>query len=404
KGARKKYSAQLRAFALTLNFYSAKAYKNFFDPCHMLKLVRNTLGDKRELRYKGKGIFWDNIVSLQKLQEDEDLLCATKLKKKHIMYHKSRMNVKLAAQTLSESVSAALTFCQECVPGPFKHPDKTALFCQTFNDAFDILNVRNCTNVCVLDSPRKTGFLGFIVCLTNLFELFSVLKEKGISYLLTYKLNQDHLEIFFSALRSKGGFNDNPDARQFQSSYKKLLVRHEIQASENGNCAINDVQMLFVSSVKTSKLTDGLFTEVNNAESIDVFDHDYLSTLWSLTTYVEEVVKYVSGFVVKKILPKMCEICSTFLVTTSTDSILIKLKNKGKLIFLSHDVIKTCEMIVPEYRDSIFNIKNVKNMLCMKAFQRIYEDVFNNDEMTHHTLGQEFMNDHKTVLIKTIIL
>lgn len=398
------------------------------------------MGDKRELRYKGKGIFWDNIVSLQKLQEDEDLLCATKLKKKHIMYHKSRMNVKLAAQTLSESVSAALTFCQECVPGPFKHPDKTALFCQTFNDAFDILNVRSkfgkskkcnmalssetfdilkfhadriivyirdlqdCTNVCVLDSPRKTGFLGFIVCLTNLFELFSVLKEKGISYLLTYKLNQDHLEIFFSALRSKGGFNDNPDARQFQSSYKKLLVRHEIQASENGNCAINDVQMLFVSSVKTSKLTDGLFTEVNNAESIDVFDHDYLSTLWSLTTYVEEVVKYVSGFVVKKILPKMCEICSTFLVTTSTDSILIKLKNKGKLIFLSHDVIKTCEMIVPEYRDSIFNIKNVKNMLCMKAFQRIYEDVFNNDEMTHHTLGQEFMNDHKTVLIKTIIL
>jgi len=139
--------------------------------------------------------------------------------------------------------------------------------------------------------------------------------------------------------------------------------------------------MLFVSSVLTDEtnniwtsFVDWLFTEVDNAEFIDRFDHDYLSTL-SLTTYIEEVVK--------KILSKMCEICSIFLIVTSTDSTLKQLKNRRKLIFSSDDVIKInmrndCTRILREN----LNIKNVKNILCRKAFQRIYEGVFNNDEMT----------------------
>ena len=53
------------------------------------------------------------------------------------------MNVKLAAQTLSESVSAALQFCSQYIPEQFEHAEKTALFCQMFNDAFNILNVRS---------------------------------------------------------------------------------------------------------------------------------------------------------------------------------------------------------------------------------------------------------------------
>jgi len=45
-----------------------------------------------------------------------------------------------------------------------------------------------------------------------------------LNYLLTFKLNQDHLEIFFSALRSRGGFNNNPNAQQFKAAYKRLMV------------------------------------------------------------------------------------------------------------------------------------------------------------------------------------
>lgn len=289
----------------------------FLDPCHALKLVRNTLGDKLILHQEESNIYWDNIVSLQKIQENEGLKAATKLTKKHIMYKNHKMNVKLAAQTLSASVSAGLQFANKFFPTQFQTPEDTALFCAIFNNAFDLLNVksqfskrnkynmalrsenfnelntygvdiikyikglRDSNNNPIIQSNRKIGFLGFIICLTNMFDLFKILQQKGLQYLLTYKLNQDHLETFFSALRSRGGFNNNPNAQQFESSYKRLLVRHEIEAADKGNCLINDIQILYVSSATTRNVTNGLFNERdNNIElSADIFNHDYLSTL-----------------------------------------------------------------------------------------------------------------------------
>ena len=147
--------------------------------------------------------------------------------------------------------------------------------------------------------------------------------------MLTYKLNQDHLETFFSALRSKGGFNNNPNAKQFEGSYKRLLVRREIEASERGNCLIAGVQILYASSTIKSKVSDDLFTvdEVDDTPAERLFDHDYLSTLWTLSPYVGEVIKYISGFVIKKLVGKICVVCSSFLTSESTNSTLINLKN-----------------------------------------------------------------------------
>lgn len=53
-------------------------------------------------------------------------------------------------------------------------------------------------------------------------------------------ISQDHLETFFSALRSRGGYNDNPTCRQFQASYKRLLIHNEVIVSPFGNCSILD--------------------------------------------------------------------------------------------------------------------------------------------------------------------
>nr|CAI5826189.1 unnamed protein product [Callosobruchus analis] len=45
----------------------------------------------------------------------------------------------------------------------------------------------------------------------------------------------DHIEIFFSAVRSRGGFTNNPTSRQFQATMKKLLIPQKITGSENAN-------------------------------------------------------------------------------------------------------------------------------------------------------------------------
>lgn len=115
----------------------------FFDPCHMLKLVRNAMAHLSILYSNGKKILFDDIRLLQKKQDEEGLKAGTKLKKNHIYFHNNKMNVKLAAQTLSESISAALKFVDKYDPKYLQSAQETAKFCSIFNDAFDILNVRS---------------------------------------------------------------------------------------------------------------------------------------------------------------------------------------------------------------------------------------------------------------------
>ncbi|KAK0169756.1 hypothetical protein PV328_010398 [Microctonus aethiopoides] len=57
-------------------------------------------------------------------------------------------------------------------------------------------------------------------------------------------LSQDYLEIFFSAIACRGGFNNNPNAFQFRSAYKRLLIRHELREFENGNCLFDGIDIL----------------------------------------------------------------------------------------------------------------------------------------------------------------
>lgn len=95
----------------------------------------------------------------------------------------------------------------------------------------------------------------------------------------------------------------------------------------------------------------------------DVFDHDYISGLWSLTPYVENIVKYIAGFIVKKIITKksLCGICSKQLIANNDDSsLLIQLKNRGSLIFPSNEVCKIClvaERIIRQNYHILFSKK-----------------------------------------------
>ena len=53
------------------------------------------------------------------------------------------MNVKLAAQLLSESVADSLQFCLDENINGFQGCERTIVFIRTFNVLFDILNSRN---------------------------------------------------------------------------------------------------------------------------------------------------------------------------------------------------------------------------------------------------------------------
>lgn len=74
---------------------------------HMLKLVRNCLGDKNILRDKfNRTIEWKFIERLYRAKKND--LVSHKLTKKHIEYGGNVMNVTLASQTISNSVAETI--------------------------------------------------------------------------------------------------------------------------------------------------------------------------------------------------------------------------------------------------------------------------------------------------------
>ena len=82
------------------------------DPCHMLKLARNALSSLSAFTTTdGEKIKWQFFSNLHARQENSSgLKLGNKLTSQHIKYTKHKMNVQLAAQTLSSSVADAIDF------------------------------------------------------------------------------------------------------------------------------------------------------------------------------------------------------------------------------------------------------------------------------------------------------
>jgi len=184
----------------------------------------------------------------------------------------------------------------------FKHVEHTDKCCRHINNIFDVLNTRrflnksefkkplfsysenhnkmfikesieyirnlkvpvqNSPNIFVITSKRKTGFMGLIICLISIENFFDdVIKTGILDFFFTYKMSQDHLEMFFSAIRAKNGFNNNPTASQFEAPYKRLIVHNAIKLSNGANCEPQNLTpILFVTSSK----------QVTNTNYLDLF-------------------------------------------------------------------------------------------------------------------------------------
>ncbi len=166
----------------------------------------------------------------------------------------------------------------------------------------------------VCESNRKTGVVGFmcgLICFCHLFDTL-VGNDKPLKYLLGYKFSQDHLELFFCAVRGRGGWNNNPTARQFKAAFKRLLIYHEVKAAASGNCIPQQATDLLTISSRIDQQQNAAAAEqsVEYLRGVDVdamnvpwsSDHDYdycdIPNYEQLSLFVENVVVYIAGFVV----------------------------------------------------------------------------------------------------------
>ena len=373
---------------------AAKIYI-FLDACHMIKLVRNTMSDWKIFKDKdGNTIKLEFLEELHKLQESEGLHLANKLRTSHINWKPQKMNVNLAAQALSSSVADALEYCEGKLKLPqFQGCGPTVKFIRVFDRLFDVLNSRNplarnfkapirksnyeytkqfldeaseyirdlktSNGQSILTSRRKTGFLGFLVdidAVVGLAEDLVNVENPVLKYLLTYKMSQDHLELFFSAVRASGGWNNNPTCRQFTTAYKQLLMRHNIEGGR-GNCSPqDDTEILNGVNDQCEMNNSQLATDVAIARRYDLElrepvanDHDYCDVPNSivLSDYKEAVISYVAGFVVKMVEKKIhCMKCLVALKTTKENipDLFVAWKTNGGLKLPSLGLIKICEV------------------------------------------------------------
>lgn len=394
------------------------------DACHMLKLVRNSFESKRVfININNDEINWKYVKGLQEIQEIEGLRTGNKLTNRHINFRNQIMKVKLASQLLSNSVAQSLHLAKDYSP-EFLKCEPTAEFIKIHNDVFDVLNSKGdpkaygfkealkpktkaeifrliekykeyVTNLKVeimskktikrkgqipniiitkslkhvIDCKFKTGFLGFLVCLESLKILFSRLIDSNImKYMATYRLSQDHLELFFGCIRQRGGYNNNPNVIQFRAAYKKLLNHLELKSTFRGNCI--PLEKINVLSCVTS--TEDHVEEINKSSSNrhDNSDSEKSETVKQPEADLEEewvdeetnkslfsnitkqIVGYISGYVVDRVGKELkCETCIKALLATELKWFhkLIVIKDMGGLCYPSQHVFEicmTCEGII----------------------------------------------------------
>ena len=412
----------------------------------MLKLVRNTLGDKLFLKNpEGATVSWNYVKLLVELQENEGFHLANKVRSAHVNFKKQIMKVKLAAQSFSESVADALQFCNEILKlEQFSNCGPTVDFIKRFNSLFDIMNSRNLnafgykkplnpSNIesvklflenmlnyinklkmdtsYVIQTNRKTGFLGFLLCIKSILFLYEeYVTTKKLNFLCTYKLSQDHLEIFFGAIRAKGGFNNNPTASQFQAAYKRMLVHGQLKHLTTGNCIpLMELNILTCTKpeVAINNTTDhNRMTEDQPSLESDLVvpnDHDYLADPTRLTEFSRNVIIYIAGFVIKALEGQIkCQQCFSALQSSEKlENTLQYMKDKGGLRYPSKSVIKICEIAEDTFKkNKITNNKNPMHFLIQECLKKcIGLKLFQND---HDYSDRSIFDNHYSVLIKAI--
>lgn len=145
------------------------------------------------------------------------------------------MNVRLAAETFSNSVADAIEFLRQKGIEAFQGSEATVAFIRRINNIFDVLNSKD-TNIAIcfkrpispetkdeyfkyfeesikyikslklspegksiLTTRSKTAFFSFNVCMTNFRSFYETYVEAGVlKHIPTFHFSQDHLELLFA--------------------------------------------------------------------------------------------------------------------------------------------------------------------------------------------------------------
>ncbi|KAG0429163.1 hypothetical protein HPB47_023901 [Ixodes persulcatus] len=398
----------------------------------MLNLMSNLLAEKQCIRGgAGRVVAWKYLEALDSLQQQEGLHAANKLRKKHIDFQRQKIKVSLAAQTLSRSVSCAFLFCKEKGIRGFEGVEATAEFAAAVGNIFDLNNtchplgrrskvpvravnkdtmltcidqashylqcLKNSTCQPLSQGARKTSILGFLLVLESIKGLAEDLvwgPSPPLRCLLTGKLSQDHLKLYFATVRNRMANNDNPTALEFRSAYRKCLVA--------SNCQIAGTATLLISS-------SGCHQQVQARDEAATGEGTHeTNSFQSLSQFAASVVEYIAGNVAVNFAKvTKCPECSRIALGTSDKRGLVLAKDAACLHSPSQDVLHLCTIAELVFRRNFDKVgEKGRNWLLMlqtetmgiaskTALFRRFDHLFLAQTIDHHS--------HCAIMMKTML-
>lgn len=265
-----------------------------------------------------------------------------------------------------------------------------------------------------IHSAVRTGFIGFLTAIESFKGLYKeqVVEHQHLSYIFTYKFSQDHLETLFSAVRARGGFNDNPSPSQFRDAYRKLIMNKDISVN-NGNCQVEEILCSDTfndldNNWKTQK--DGICHKKDDSDEHDTTIDDLedlnepyfplLNCNFEFNEYQSNVLGYIAGYVKRKLIKKIdCTSCLRYLSEGEVDNDLVNLKNWGGLSKANENLLKLCKVAESVYKQiDRFDAKHINHysLTCVRSLSNRHPS------FDMPSCNVERINDHNYFFLKLI--
>lgn len=206
--------------------------------------------------------------------------------------------------------------------------------------------------------PFQKGFLGNITALKMLFN--DLRNDYDASYILTYRINQDPLEHFFSVLRSKGGAYDHPDCLEFKYRLRSFILCKNDLIISDAACVNNDndpkvnfecfSQETF--QCETEVLTTKMLESIISPNELVVINEDDEDGL-NLNNVEYDSLEYLGGYILKRLRTKLPHLVDKYSDKNSSTFTFVEQKSEGFLIKPTMEFIAQLEKM-----NSIFNRLN----------------------------------------------
>lgn len=249
--------------------------------------------------------------------------------------------------------------------------------------------------------------------MVNLKSMYKELVESNLmENLPTFSFSQDHLESFFGRIRSRHGFNDNPNVQQFCGAFRRIIVNQEIRSSRSSNCQ-DHLNILTVSSRRlqreSAESNKNLSPILTDSDDGAEFDEDkknpdqteLMQECEFLPDDLEKTsVAYMAGLIEKKILTQAafnCPLCrqvfsvndkiAETLLTGTLDSVQVPCQTTFDICYISNTYLKILA------RDAGY------------TYEKLFSDIWRQMDIKNAYAKTNFEGheEHKEFFIKIII-